>query len=135
MAFKAGRSADITINSVNLSALCQQLDFTHTGETGDTTTFGASAHTNLATLLAAGLTLAGYYDPAASTGPIAVLAAAINGLAAVPVVYKPGGTATGQESISFSANLTNLQIGAGVGGIITFSCQVTSTGAISYAVI
>ena len=135
MAFKAGRSASILVNSVDLSTFCNQVDLTNGSDTGEVTAFGASWKAYLATLLSGGLTLAGTYDPTASTGPIAVLTAAITGLAAVPIVYKPGGTATGQESASFSALLTNLQISSPVGGICTFSCQVQATGAITYAVI
>ena len=135
MVFKAGRSASITVNSVDLSTFCTQVDLTNGAETGDTTTFGASWKTALATLLSGGCSLQGLYDPTASTGPIAVLTAAITGLTAVPVVFKPGGTATGQESASFSAILTDLQISSAVGGIVAFSCQVQATGAITYAVI
>lgn len=137
MAFKSGRSASILVNSVDLSTFCTQIDLTNSGETGDTTTFQSSGgwKTSLPTLLGGGCALQGLYDPTASTGPIAVLTAAIAGLAAVPVVYKPGGVASGQESASFNAILTDLQISTAVGGIVAFSCQVEVTGPITYAVI
>lgn len=135
MAFKAGRSASITVNSVDLSTFCTQVDLTNGAETGDTTAFGSSWKSALATLLSGGCSLQGLYDPTASTGPIAVLTAAITGLAAVPIIFKPGGVASGQESATFNAILTDLQISSAVGGIVAFSCQVQATGAITYAVI
>ena len=132
MAFRAGRQAIVTVAGTDISASLSQADVGVTGGTGETTTFGASWQTFLATLLVGTCSLSGYYDPTASTGPAAVLVTAITGLAAVAVVVKPGGSTTGQRSASFSAILTGYSESAPVGGIVTFTCSMTPTSTVTY---
>lgn len=131
MAFKHGKSAEITVNAVALSAFCTQADFQVDVDTGETTTFGSAWKSFLAGVPGAKLDLVGDYDGTASTGPAAVLMACIAGGVAVAVVHKPGGTQTGQRTNSFNAIVTSYAESSPVGGIITFKAGLLSSGTVT----
>ena len=131
MAFRHGKTAEITVNSVALSAFCDSADFTVDVDTADTTTFGSTWKSALAGVPGAKLELAGKYDGTAGTGPAAVIMAIIAAGIAVPVVHKPGGTLSGQRTNSFSALVTSYAESSPVGGIVSFKCGLLTTGAVT----
>lgn len=131
MPFRHGKTAEITVNAVNLSAFCTNADFAVDVDTGDTTTFGSTWKSALAGVPGAKLDIVGDYDGTASTGPAAAIMACITGGVPVAVVHKPGGTLTGQRTNSFNALVTNYQESSPVGGIITFRASLLTTGAVT----
>lgn len=131
MAFRHGKTAEITVNSVALSAFATQADFQVDVDTGETTTFGSAWKSFLAGVPGAKLDLVGDYDGTNSTGPASVIMAAIAAGVAVPIVHKPGGTLTGQRTNSFNAIITSYSESSPVGGIITFKASMLSTGAVT----
>lgn len=131
MAFKHGKTAEITVNSVALSPFCDSADFAVDIDTGDTTTFGSAWKSALAGVPGAKLDLVGKYDGVASTGPAAVIMAAIAAGVAIPIVHKPSGTASGQRTNSFNALVTNYTESSPVGGIVTFKASLLATGTVT----
>lgn len=131
MAFRHGKTAEITVNSVALSAFCTSADFTVDVDTAETTTFGSAWKSFLAGVPGAKLDLVGDYDGTASTGPAAVIMAAIAAGVAIPIVHKPGGTLSGQRTNSFNALITSYSESSPVGGVITFKAALLSTGTVT----
>jgi hypothetical protein len=118
---------------VDISAYLDELDLAQTGDTAETSTFGVSAKTYIAGLRDATLSLSGNYDPTATTGVVAVLEANMSGGTPQTMVYKPGGTATGQNSFTFSGLVTGYNVPASVQDKVTISGEVQVTGAVTVA--
>lgn len=131
MAFRHGRLAEITINTKDLSTFCDTLDLSIDVDTADTTAFGSSWKSSVVGVAGSKLDLSGSFDPTATTGPAAVLVGCITGAAAVAVVHKPGGTASGQRTNSFNAIVTSYSESSPVGGRVSFSASMLVTGAVT----
>jgi len=131
MAFRHGKNASITINAVDLSTFCDNLDLAVDVDTADTTTFGSTWKTALVGVAGAKLDLSGDYDPTATTGPASAIFACITGGVPVAVLHKPGGTAGGQRLNSFNAIVTNYGETSPVGGIVSFKASLLVTGAVT----
>jgi hypothetical protein len=131
MAFRHGKNAVVTVNAVDLSTFCDNLDLAIDVDTADTTTFGSSWKSALAGVAGAKLDLSGDYDPTASTGPASAIWACITGGVPVAIVHKPGGTASGQRTNSFNGIITNYTESSPVGGIVTFKASILATGAVT----
>lgn len=131
MAPRHGRYAQISVNSVDLSSFCDNLELSLSNDLAETTGFGSTWKNHIAGLLGATLTLSGSYDPTASTGPADTLVSVIIAGAPVAVVHKPGGTASGQRTNSFNALISGYSESSPVGDKVTFSADVTVTGAVT----
>ena len=131
MAFRHGKNAEISINSVDLTSFCDNLDLSVDVDTADTSTFGNDWKTALAGMAGGKLDLTGAYDPTASTGPCDTLLDCIAGGVAVAVVHKPGGTASGQRTNSFNAIVTSYGETSPVGGKVSFKASLLVDGAIT----
>ena len=131
MAFRHGSKAEITINSVDLSAFSDNLELSVSPETADVSAFGATWRSHIAGLIGATLSLSGSWDPTATTGPASAIFACITGQAPVAVVAKPGGTASGQRTNSFNALVSGYTENSSVDDKTTWSCELTVTGAVT----
>lgn len=135
MAFSHGRLAYVSVAGTDLSAYFNQTDLPIDVANADTSTFGLSWETNLAGLASATWSLDGYWDPTASTGPAAVLTAAITtcqGGTPVACVFRPAGTGSGKATRTFNANITGYSEGAEVGGVVPISASFKVTGAVTF---
>lgn len=130
VAFRHGRFADITVNSVDLSTFCDSESLNIDVDSAETSTFQQNWKTFLAGMAGANLTLSGKYDPTVTTGPVSVFTGLI-GDDAFPVVVDPGGSVTGQIRHSFNAILTNYSESAAIGDAITFSASLLVSGAVT----
>lgn len=130
MAFIHGKAAEITVNSVNLSAFCDSADLSIDIDTSDTTTFSASWKTAIAGLAGGNLELSGNFDPTTTTGPASALTSLI-GDAPFPVIYEPGGAAATQNR-TFNAILTSYKESSPVADKVTFTAGLLVTGAITF---
>jgi predicted secreted protein len=131
MAFRHGKNAQISVNAVDLSTFCTNLDLEVDVDTADTTTFGSTWKTALAGIPGAKMEITGDFDPTASTGPASAIFACITGGVPVAVVHKPGGTLSGQRTNSFNAIVTGYSESSPVGGIVTFKSSLLVTGAVT----
>lgn len=128
MAFRHGSKAAVYVNGVNLSTFCDEASMSIDVDTAETTTFGKTWKTFLPGVAGGENEISGAWDPTASTGPAAVLLGVVSGGTAVPVVYFPGGSASGQRSASFSGILTSYEETSAVGDRVAFSSSFVFDG-------
>ena len=130
MAFKHGKTAEITVNAVVLSTFCDSADLAIDIDTADTSTFGSSWKTALAGLAGGKLDLKGKFDPTTTSGPASALTALI-GAAPFAVIYEPGGAASNQHR-QFNALLTGYAESSPVNGTVDFTAGLLVTGAVTF---
>lgn len=131
MAFAAGKNVTFSLNGTAIGTFLSNVSLTRNGDTLDVTTFGDSDREFIQGLRSATITISGYFDPTASTGPDAVLATAFadaDGVAFV-LVFGTGTTVT----YSGSCLVASYETTAAVDGLIAFSASLTATGAITRA--
>lgn len=131
MTFRAGRLAEVSIAGTDLSAYSDSCDLGIDIDVLDTTTFGNTWKTAIAGLIGGSFSMGGNYDPTATVGPQAVLWGVILGLVPVAVVFKPGGTATGQRTNSFSALITSYSESSTPDDKVVWSADYQITGAVT----
>lgn len=131
MAFRHGKNAVITVNAVDLSTFCDNLDLNINVDTADTTTFGSTWKSAIAGVAGGKLSITGDYDGTVTTGPASAILLVIAGAVPVAVVHKPGGTAVGQRQNSFNAIVTSYDESSPVGGTVTFKADLLVTGAVT----
>ena len=129
MAFRHGKNAALTLNSVALSTFINNMDFSTDLDIADTTTYGATWKSGLPGIAGGTLDISGFYDPTASTGPGAVLYPLLLAGTAVTGLFYPGGTASGQSlyTITSGCIVTSYQEGSPVGGVVTFAASIMIT--------
>jgi predicted secreted protein len=130
MAFRHGRFAEITVNSVALSSFCDQADISIEIDDAEVTTFGNNWKRYIAGLAGASVELSGNWDPTTTSGPASALTSLI-GDDAFAVILEPGGAAVNQ-SRTFNAILTKYEEGTPVGDKITFSATLLVDGAVTF---
>jgi len=131
MAFAAGKNVTFSLNGTAIGTFLSNVSLTRNGDTLDVTTFGDSDREFIQGLRSATITISGYFDPTASTGPDAVLATAFadaDGVA-FSLVFGTGTTVT----YSGSCLVASYETTAAVDGLIAFSASLTATGAVSRA--
>jgi hypothetical protein len=131
MAFRHGKYAVVTLNSVDLSTFSDSAELTIDIDTADTTMFGSTWKSSIVGLAGAKGSLSGAYDPTATTGPSSAIWAVITGGVPVTLVYKPGGTASGQRTNTASAIVTSFQESSPVGDKVEWKCDLEITGAVT----
>ncbi len=129
MAFRHGRLASLSVGGTVIQAYLDTEALNVTGETADTTTFGSTWRSSIAGLLGGTVSGGGLYDPTATTGPMAVLWAALTGLVPVTVLYYPGGNVSGQRLYTFTALMTSVNETSAVADAVrfTFDMQITAS--------
>lgn len=130
MAFRHGKYAEVTVNSVDLSSFSDSVELSIDVDTAETSTFGVDWKTHIPGLAGATVELTGNYDPTATTGPASALSALI-GAAPFAVEVHPGGDVNGQIEHTFNAILTNYSESSPVGDKVTFSASLLVTGAVT----
>lgn len=136
MAFKHGKAATFLLGTDDLSAFLDDIQWSRSRETGETTTYGASGDnkTKLAGLRDSSFSIKGKYDSTATTGPAAVLNAALDSDTATVAKIRPEGTGSGLPETEVSCFCTKYTESVPVGDIITFSADFDCTGAIDRTV-
>ena len=129
MAFAAGKNVTFSLNGTAIGTFLSNVSLTRNGDTLDVTTFGDSDREFIQGLRSATITISGYFDPTASTGPDAVLATAFGDAdgVAFSLVFGTGTTVT----YSGSCLVASYETTAAVDGLIAFSASLTATGAIT----
>ena len=115
----AGTTRDIsdTLNSV---------DFPEVTETADTTAFGSSSRSFIVGLESASFSISGLWD--------ATVDGYIKGgtePASRSFVYGPAGSTASNVKYSGEAILTNYSVSSPVGDVVTYSCDLQVTGAVT----
>jgi len=139
MAFSHGKGAafsldDNTGSLTDISTYLDEVGFPQTIETGETTTFQSTggAKTYVVGLRDATVTLSGKFDPTVDAlieGDISSLSA--GSINTVSFEYGPAGSAASAVKYSGEALITNYEVSAPVGDVVTFSCDLQVTGAVT----
>jgi hypothetical protein len=132
MAFKHGMDAAFLLGTDDLSAYIDDIQWSRSRETGDTTTYGATGNnrTKVAGLKDSSFTISGKYDSTATTGPAAVLNAAIDSATATVAKIRPEGTGSPLPETEVSCFCTGYTESVPVGDVISFTADFECTGAV-----
>ncbi len=126
MAFRHGKNAAFTFNSVALATFINNMDTSFDTDLADTTTFGATWKAGLTGISGGKVDLDGFYDPTASTGPGAVLFPALTAGTAYTALIYPGGTASGQSlyTVTSGAIVLSYSETSPVSGIVAWKASI-----------
>lgn len=130
MAFVHGSKANFQINSKDLSAFCDNVDFPNTTDTAETSTFGSTAKSYIVGLTDSTMSIQGKWDPTVTTGPDAVLFPLI-GAAATTFIFGPQGSTTGNVKYTGSAICTSYKVTSPIGGVVVFTADFQVSGAVT----
>lgn len=130
MAFKHGKDAAFLLGTDDLSTFSDTIEWKRTRDTGETTTFGKDDKTYLAGLRDASFTVSGKYDSTASTGPRAVINAAIGSDTITVAKIREEGTGSGLPEIEVSCFCTGYSESVPVGDVITWSADFQCSGVV-----
>jgi hypothetical protein len=130
MPFAHGKGAAFLLGTDDLSAYLDNIEWNRTRETGETTTFGAAEDTKtfVSGLRDNTFTISGKFDSTATTGPRAVLNAAIDSETATVAKIRQEGTGVGKPENEVSCFCTGYSESIPVGDVITFSADFQCTG-------
>lgn len=118
MAFRAGKAGFISVNAVDLSTFCTNVDgLPGSVDTLDTTTYGKNAKTFIPGLRDSKITATFVWDSGASS-PDATLSALMTTPALVTLIHKPSTVAT-VVTYTVTVILTEWKVTVPVGGLIT----------------
>jgi hypothetical protein len=132
MAFKHGKSFAFLLGTDDLSAFCDGIEWNRSREVGETTTAGAAEDTKtyVAGLRDNSFSISGKYDSTATTGPRAVLNAAIDSDNATVAKIRPEGTGTTLPENEVSCFCTGYAESIPVADVITFTAEFQCTGVV-----
>jgi hypothetical protein len=88
-----GRHTVFKLNAVDLSTFCNNSQVEISADSHDTTTYGKDAHVFNGGLLNGTVTVSGFYDTTAMTGPRAVIKPLVG--SNVAFIHQPEGTGSG----------------------------------------
>lgn len=116
----------------NLSPHINNVTFSRSNDTHDTTTYGQEGHTFIAGLTNGTISVDGFWDDTASTGSATVLDSLV-GLDAVTLgfEYGPEGNANGAVKYSGECILASLDYADPVADLVTFSAQLQISGTVT----
>jgi len=129
--FVHGKSVDFALDdtggtSRNISDTLNSVDFPEVTETADTTAFGSSSRSFIVGLESATISISGLWD--------ATVDGYIKGgtePASRSFIYGPAGSTSSNIKYSGEAILTNYSISSPVGDVVTYSCDLQVTGAVT----
>jgi len=129
--FVHGKSVDFALDdtggtSRNISDTLNSVDFPEVTETADTTAFGSSSRSFIVGLESASISISGLWD--------ATVDGYIKGgtePASRSFIYGPAGSTGGNIKYTGEAILTNYSISSPVGDVVTYSCDLQVTGAVT----
>lgn len=130
MAFIHGKGAGLLLGAFNLSPYLNTNDTEIDVDMPETTTYGAGAKTYLPGIKDGKTSIGGFVDNTPVVGSDAVLSSAL-GMGAVPLTVCPQGlSAIGNLAKLSVTNPANYKLGTPVGGVVSFTADLTPTGGI-----
>ena len=137
--FRHGKSARFELDNasgtlVNISDVIEDISFSQSLETAETTTMGSSAKSYLVGLSDATISISGKFDGTVDAQINAVQAALSAGtVTSSSWSYRAnsGTIAAGNPEYQGEALITSYEVSASVGDVVTFSLELQVTGAIT----
>lgn len=140
MAFIHGKKSKFEIDNaagtpVDISAYCDEVSFSRSLETAETTTFGNDAKTYIMGLSDATISVSGKFDAAGASTVDAVLSGILGQDASVTFAYTPGGGSPSSSNPKYSGECycTSYEVSGSVGDVTSFSAEFQVTGAVTRA--
>lgn len=132
MAFVHGKTAVLSLDNgsaslTDISAYLDGVTYSPKADTGETTTFGATAKTYLAGLKDATIKLQGKFDSALAT----ILSDNLGASATKTFEFGPEGSASGKFKFTGECIVTGFEVDSPVGDIVTMSAELQVTGAVT----
>lgn len=128
MAFVHGKGSVFKLNSVDLSAYMNSIEFDRGADSHDVTTYGDDAHQFAGGLGTGSIAIGGYYDSGAS-GPALTIEPLIGTVTTFD--YQPEGTGTGKPTRTGSALVAGYKESDPVAGMISWTAALTVSGAVT----
>jgi hypothetical protein len=119
------KNAEFEINSVDLSAFSNSIEFKRTGDSHDTTCFGSDAHTYQGGLLDGTMTVSGIYDDGAA-GPRATVEPLIGTVTTFN--HRPEGTGSGLPEDSGSCLVLSYTETEAVADMVMWALELQLSG-------
>lgn len=132
MPFSHGRLAYFLLGTQDLSAQMDSIDFSHSTDVHDTTTYGKTYKTRVGGLKEGSFSIGGLYDSTAVTGVETVVPPMIGTV--VPFVYGPEGNATGKVKYSGNCVVENFNHTAPVADMVRWTASLQTTDTVTKGV-
>lgn len=123
-----GKLTVVMLNGVDYSEFSNSTDFSDSTDTHDNTTYGKNRKTYHAGLGDGTVSVGGFYDTTAVSGPRALfkpLKAAGN---AVEFIYRPEGTGVGKAQSRVDVIIASFEESSPVGDMVTWTAELQMTG-------
>jgi hypothetical protein len=135
MAFVHGKNAYIQLDNsagtlVALTSIANEISYSLSLDTAETSVFGASAKTYIMGQNDATISISGLFDATNATVIEGTIDALIAGtLATASLVFGPEGSGVGKKKITCETIVTSYEISAPVGDVVSLSLELQRTGA------
>jgi hypothetical protein len=126
-----GKSAQITINTKDISPYVTSVTFQRGNDTHDVTTFGSLAHSYIAGLIDGQVTINGLWDKTALVGSEVVFNSMVGTAAGYAFVYGPEGSTVGNVKYTGTVVLDNYSESTPVADLVTFTAQLKISGSVT----
>lgn len=122
MAYIHGKDSFVSVDADNLTTYVTNVEFAQEPDVHDVTTMGKNSKVYKSGLKDATVTLEGFYDNTAGTGPGAVLRPLVGG-AAVELIWQPEGTGSSKPQRKVDVILKSFTETAPVADMVTWSAE------------
>lgn len=123
-----GKVTVVTLNGVDYSAFANATDFKDSTEAHETTTYGRDRKTYAAGLGDGTISVGGFYDTTAVSGPRALFKPLKAAGTSVPFRYRPEGTGTGKAQSLVNVIVTSFEESSPTGDMVTWTAELQMTG-------
>jgi hypothetical protein len=123
-----GRHMVVKVGANDISTYCNSSDFGRKLDSHDISGYGAKSHSYSGGLLDGTFKMGGVYDSTASTGPRAILNAAIDAAVTVAVIRQPEGAGSGKPQDAFDLLITTYNESAPVADMIAWTAEGNISG-------
>jgi hypothetical protein len=139
MPFIHGKNAYIQLDNsagtlVDLSSITNEVSFSLSIDTNETSVFGTSAKQYITGLNDGTISLTGLFDATSATVIEGTINALIAGtLASATLVFGPEGSAATKKKYTQEVLVTSYEIGAPVGDVVSLTVEFQRTGATTFS--
>lgn len=132
MALIHSKVSAVSVNAVDISTYCSSISLDRSADSHDVTTLGKTAHIYASGLTDGTISLEGFYDSTAVTGPDPVLRPLLGG-PLVELIWMVEGTATGKPTETADCILTTYTVSAPVADMVTWKAEFQLSEAVAHA--
>lgn len=135
MAFVHGKNADIELDDssgtlTSLTSISNEVSYSQTIETADTSVFGTNAKTYITGQNDATISLSGLFDATSADVVQGTIDALISGtIDSATLSFNPEGTGSGTKNYTQEVIVTGFDISAPIGDVVSLSVEFQRTGA------